>query len=176
MSKGSKRRYQIVRCRILAEFPGCFAPRGEACRPLAIGINTALAAAMPDLSTDEVQQALHQYTCAWRYKTAVAAGGPRYNLAGEIEGEVTPDDQAHAAAKLAAMKEAKKARGAAKKEARQVAHQALLAKHAADKAARLAAEAKAATPPKPVVKFTAGPRKLVIVEVKRRPIVRMVAR
>lgn len=64
-------------------------------KPLAIGTSDRLveAAAELGLTASDIQVAMRRYTAERSYLTAIAQCGPRYNLAGEVEGEV---DSSHA--------------------------------------------------------------------------------
>jgi sRNA-binding protein len=61
-------------------------------KPLALGTGERLgdAAAQMGLTRDDIQLALIRHTRSLSYLIAVAQGGARYNLYGEIEGEVDP--------------------------------------------------------------------------------------
>jgi sRNA-binding protein len=73
-------------------------------KPLKVGIGQELLAlaithpALSDLTRRSLRQALAAYTRAFRYRKALAAGGPRYDLAGQPAGEVTPEQQIQAKA------------------------------------------------------------------------------
>jgi sRNA-binding protein len=69
-------------------------------RPLKIGIHTDLIAAGV-LTSREVRHALHAYAARRMYLAAVAAGGFRFDLQGNLAGEVTPSEAAWAREKLA---------------------------------------------------------------------------
>lgn len=68
-------------------------------RPMAIGIGEMLAA---DIETRKLPGkgamlfALGRYATHAKYINAIAAGGPRYDLKGNICGEVTQEEQEHA--------------------------------------------------------------------------------
>ncbi|KLP39531.1 hypothetical protein ABR36_10900 [Enterobacter ludwigii] len=77
-------------------------------RPLAVGIMDAIAAELNamgigGLGTSRI--AVHHHTTRINYLRALAAGGPRYNLHGEPEGEVTAEQQQRAAETLKAIAE-----------------------------------------------------------------------
>ena len=81
-------------------FPACFNRTDP--RPLKIGLGEKVLAlagvhpALADLSRTQLRRALKVYTGAPAYRKALAKGGPRYDLAGQPDGEVTPDQQAFA--------------------------------------------------------------------------------
>jgi sRNA-binding protein len=83
--------------RLCQAFPACF--DRQAPKPLKIGLGEALLAlagvhpALADLSRTQLRRALKVYTGAPAYRKAVARGGPRYDLAGQAVGEVTPEQQ-----------------------------------------------------------------------------------
>jgi sRNA-binding protein len=88
---------------VLAElFPVFVAEPWQPHKPLAIGIDKQLLAT-GILKPFEVGQVLRAYCRRRMYQVALAAGGPRFNLAGNVAGEVTPEQQACAKASLAAM-------------------------------------------------------------------------
>ncbi len=116
--------------RIIAFFAAAFPPafvadKRAAHRPLKIGIHTDLVATGL-VTPREVRNALIVYTGRHQYQRAVSAGGPRFDLNGNIAGEVTQDQIEHALAAVASIE----ARAIAKvealrrqKAARQVARQ-----------------------------------------------------
>ena len=71
-------------------------------QPLKIGLGEELLAlagvhpALADLSRTQLRRALKVYTGALAYRKALVNGGPRYDLAGQPAGEVTPEQQAAA--------------------------------------------------------------------------------
>lgn len=76
-------------------------------RPLAVGIIDAIAAKLTTAGAGghgAVRFAMKSYTSNIRYIRALAAGGPRYNLHGEPEGEVTTEQRQRAAEALKLMK------------------------------------------------------------------------
>ncbi len=81
-------------------FPACFSR--SAPQPLKIGLGEELLAlagvhpALADLTRTRIRRALKVYTGMPAYRQALARGGPRYDLAGQPVGEVTPDQQADA--------------------------------------------------------------------------------
>jgi hypothetical protein len=88
--------------RLCATFPAVF--NRQTPKPLKIGIGQELLAgvgthpAFTDVTRKDLRRALAAYTRAFRYRQALAAGGPRYDLAGQPDGEVTPEQQALAQA------------------------------------------------------------------------------
>ncbi|MCP5158913.1 MAG: ProQ/FinO family protein [Gammaproteobacteria bacterium] len=88
--------------RLCATFPAVF--NRQTPKPLKVGIGQevlVLAGVHPaftDLARKDLRRALAAYTRAFRYRKALAAGGPRYDLDGQPAGEVTPEQQAHAQA------------------------------------------------------------------------------
>jgi sRNA-binding protein len=84
--------------RLCAAFPACF--DRTAPRPLKIGLGEELLAlagvhpALADLSRTQLRRALRVYTTAPAYRKALAKGGPRYDLARQPAGAVTPEQQA----------------------------------------------------------------------------------
>ncbi|CDI04636.1 putative Fertility inhibition FinO-like protein [Candidatus Competibacter denitrificans Run_A_D11] len=86
--------------RLCAAFPDLFHRRTP--KPLKIGLGAELMAlagvhpALADLTRTRIRWALKVYTGAAAYRSALAKGGPRYDLAGQPAGEVTPEQQAFA--------------------------------------------------------------------------------
>ena len=79
--------------RLCAAFPACFSRTAP--QPLKISLGDEVLA-LADLSRTQVRRALKVYTGSPAYRKALARGGPRYDLAGQPAGEVTPDQQANA--------------------------------------------------------------------------------
>ncbi len=88
--------------RLCQIFPALF--NRQTPKPLKIGVGQELLAlagvhpALMDLNRMDLRRALKVYTRAFRYRQALAAGGPRYDLDGQPAGEVTPEQQANAQA------------------------------------------------------------------------------
>jgi sRNA-binding protein len=88
--------------RLCATFPALF--HRQTPKPLKMGVGQevlALAGTHPaftDLTRKDLRRALAAYTGTFRYRQALIAGGPRYDLAGQPVGEVTPEQQALAQA------------------------------------------------------------------------------
>jgi len=87
---------------ILAEpFPHCFVvDKRAAHRPLKVGIHADLVATGL-VTPRECRNALVVYTGRLQYQRAVAAGGPRFDLDGNVVGEVAADQIEHAVAAVA---------------------------------------------------------------------------
>jgi len=83
--------------RLCAAFPACF--DRQAPKPLKIGLGEEVMAlagvhpALADLTRTQIRRAIKVYTGASAYRKALARGGPRYDLAGQAVGEVTPEQQ-----------------------------------------------------------------------------------
>ncbi|MGY9520978.1 ProQ/FINO family protein [Citrobacter freundii] len=87
-----------------AHWPAAFSL--DAPRPLAIGTAELIAAdicARGITGAGKIRAAVAMYTRRATYLKALAAGGSRYNLAGEPEGEVTSEQQRLARENLSAM-------------------------------------------------------------------------
>lgn len=69
-------------------------------KPLKIGIRKDIRAALDGISGVRISRAVLLHIASPEYQKALAAGGPRYNLAGEPDGEVTAKEQRHAQAVL----------------------------------------------------------------------------
>jgi hypothetical protein len=63
-------------------------------RPLKIGVHEDIAAFLPQYTPQQIGRACSpRWTGRDRYLAALACGGPRYDLAADPAGEVTPDQQ-----------------------------------------------------------------------------------
>jgi hypothetical protein len=88
--------------RLCQLFPACF--NRLAPKPLKIGLGEELMAlagvhpALADLTRTRIRRAIKFYTSFSAYRKALAKGGPRYDLEGRPDGEVTPEQQAFAKA------------------------------------------------------------------------------
>ncbi|WP_157271684.1 ProQ/FINO family protein [Azohydromonas aeria] len=85
---------------LVEHYPALF----TSARPMAIGVGKVLdaerkAGRLP-LGIIPLKAGLSAWAASDAYVEALAGGGPRFNLAGEIEGEVTPEQVAHALKKL----------------------------------------------------------------------------
>ncbi|HIC6098491.1 TPA: ProQ/FINO family protein [Salmonella enterica subsp. enterica serovar Nagoya] len=103
---GTKRsRYKRKKLELLVtHWPAVFSL--DAPRPLAIGTAELISAEMCArgiTGAGKIRAAVAMYTRRASYLKALIAGGVRYNLAGEPEGEVTPEQQRLAQENLSAM-------------------------------------------------------------------------
>lgn len=89
---------QALLTEIMARWPQTFAPHPIPVRPLARGIGKVIAAQLPQSSAWVVHHAiaLWQRQRKTPYLQALIAGGPRYDLDGNPQGEVTPEEQERA--------------------------------------------------------------------------------
>jgi sRNA-binding protein len=93
---------QAVLTELRARWPQTFAPHPQPVRPLATGIGKVIAAQLPQVS----RRLVHQAIAFWQrqrktaYLEALSAGGPRYDLEGQPQGEVTPEQQQRAREEL----------------------------------------------------------------------------
>lgn len=80
----------------------------EAPVPLKVGILQDMAqnliARGETFGEGQIRNALTRYTHSWRYQSALAAGGARYNISGQPEGEVSAEQQQAASEELAMRK------------------------------------------------------------------------
>lgn len=94
----------------MAQWPRTFTPYPEPVRPLARGIGHVLAAQLPTVSKAMVHKAIsfwqHQRKALYLHR--VIAGGPRYDLDGNPQGEVTPEEQERARSELVAWRAARR--------------------------------------------------------------------
>lgn len=106
-------------------FPECFTTDRRQVKPLAIGIQKELRAALdadPALAETPnwlVKQALARYTRSPAYLEAIMAGTPRIDLHGRPAGEVTDEARQHAGNQ----REAQKARAAERRRSREQSRQ-----------------------------------------------------
>lgn len=90
---------------LLAEtFPKCFAVLETRRRPLKLGIHHDIVAAQPSLDTKLLRRALHRYTYCTAYWISLGRYQYRYDLNGDIAGEVSEEHRAGALAGIAALK------------------------------------------------------------------------
>lgn len=77
-------------------------------KPLKVGILEDMSQSLKDrgetFGEGQIKNALARYTRNWRYQTALAAGGARYNIAGQPEGDVTTEQQQKATEALNKLK------------------------------------------------------------------------
>jgi sRNA-binding protein len=100
-------RYEAVRAvlqDLMARWPQTFTLYPEPVRPLARGIGKVVTAQLPHGSRRLVSDAIAfwQRLRKTPYLQALIAGGPRYDLEGNPQDEVTPEQQAQARKDLAA--------------------------------------------------------------------------
>ena len=69
-------------------------------KPLKIGVRQEIRAALEGVSGVRISRAILLHIASPEYQAALAAGGARYNLAGEPDGEVTQKEASHAKAVL----------------------------------------------------------------------------
>lgn len=144
--------------------------------PLAIGINDALCAAMPDIGAGPIRRALAYWCNRPRYLSVLAAGAERHGLDG-VQGVVTEEQAADAAERLKTLQALFKEKEEAKRKAEEAKKAAAERKKAAAAEKAQKAEAKKAkkakpaapppAPPKPAAE-TPKPAAPVIVVKKRR--------
>jgi ProP effector len=91
-----------VRNILVTRFPDCFAPKGEAKKPLKLGIGFDLLLALPELSSYSVNIALEDYTSGRKYCEALIPGAPRYSLDGFEAGIVSALEADHARKRIEA--------------------------------------------------------------------------
>jgi ProP effector len=95
---------QAVLKEIMERWPQTFSPHPLPVRPLATGTGQVIAAQLPEVSKTLVHQAIAfwQRQRKTPYLQALIAGGPRYDLDGNPQGEVTPEQQERARKDLVA--------------------------------------------------------------------------
>ena len=97
VGKIARRKHAEQTLRMLIEKYPAFARE----KPLKIGIIDDLRAALPDINGTHLYRAMTLHTNTVSYRRALAQGGPRYDLDGNVAGEVDAAQIAHAAARLA---------------------------------------------------------------------------
>lgn len=83
---------------LAGHYPRLFDPDGPL--PLALGIHNAMHLDC-GMSKTQVRRALRVWTLTLNYLSALAKGGPRYGIDGKPCGEITEQEQASAAERLA---------------------------------------------------------------------------
>jgi sRNA-binding protein len=102
-------------------------------RPLALGIHKEVALAMPTLTKEQISAAMRSYVANIAYCRACREGAARVNLMGHEVGVVTAAEPDNAAARVAGIKEwRKKKKAAAKEAAARAEAEALAAARAAE--------------------------------------------
>jgi len=85
-----------VREILCVRFPDCFAPKGEAKRPLKVGIGFDIMLEMPELSSYSIASMLEDYCVGRRYCENMIEGAPRIALDGSEVGFVSALEADHA--------------------------------------------------------------------------------
>jgi ProP effector len=95
---------QAVLKELMDRWPQTFSLHPQPVRLLATGIGQMIAAQLPEVSKTLVHQAIAfwQRQRKTPYLQALIAGGPRYDLDGNPQGEVTPEQQERAQKELIA--------------------------------------------------------------------------
>jgi sRNA-binding protein len=93
-----------------ARWPQAFPQTWSEIRPLARGVHQELATHFPETKLSLIKQSIARFQRSYdgAYWRAVLKGGPRYNLDGSPNGEVTPEEQEQATQNLATLKARKK--------------------------------------------------------------------
>lgn len=91
-----------VREILCVRFPKCFAPKGEAKRPLKVGIGFDILLALPELSSYSIGAALDDYCNGRTYCEIMVEGAARISLDGSEEGVVSALEANHAQKRLEA--------------------------------------------------------------------------
>jgi len=117
-----QRRFKEARVllqQIMARWPETYPSDGQAMRPLKIGIHYEVYAAMPETPKIRIREALDIWHGRYRvaYLRQLQAGRARYDLAGQVVGEVTAEDEARAQEQLKEVSARKRAKRPAHEEA-----------------------------------------------------------
>jgi len=162
---------QRVRALLAERWPALFDEKKPV--PLAIDINDALLAALPDVAADQLRRVLAKWCNRPHYLAALAAGADRHGPDGP-QGTVTEERAAAAAEQLKTLQDLFRARAKAKRKAEKAMRAAAKKKAEEKKQAEEAAaakQAKQAEPPPPPPKpapAAAKPAGPVIIVKKRR--------
>jgi ProP effector len=89
-----------LRAYLSERYPNAFKPKNAQKVPLKVGIRNDILAAHPELSKDEVNAALSDYTGGPKYLTHLQPGADRFDLGGAISGKVTDGEAARAKKRL----------------------------------------------------------------------------
>jgi sRNA-binding protein len=98
------RRGVVIRALLAERFPKCFAAKGQAKRPLKIGIHADIRKAAPDISIKELNRGLFDYTAGPRYLEAMTGGAVRVDLDGNDAGTVTAEEAGTSALRARGMR------------------------------------------------------------------------
>jgi sRNA-binding protein len=98
--------YHEIRAKFVEAFPAVFPPRGEAPKPLAIGVSkNIIASDALDIARWRQRMFLRIWTGRVEYLDALAKGGSRYALDGTPQGEITDAQRKDAEEKAILKKE-----------------------------------------------------------------------
>lgn len=75
-------------------------PTFRDCKPLAIRIDTAIMERFPEFEKKTLRSALRMHTAFTRYLKAMERASERFDLDGNVAGEVTEEQRAHASTTL----------------------------------------------------------------------------
>ena len=104
MSKKHARTKAVITV-LAVKFPNCFAVPDTRRRPLKVGIDADLLAALGDtIRRTELIRALAMYCSSEGYLERVLTGAWRIDLEGKLAGAVSADDEKHAKAKQAGIR------------------------------------------------------------------------
>lgn len=117
MSKRHPNRRQAAYQQLQATFPQVFPQDDAELQPLALSIRDEVSAWIHGQGVDEravraVRSAVQHHCSRQTYQQGVVAGGMRINLQGEPIEPVTPEGQAHAESRIAAMLASRAAKAA----------------------------------------------------------------
>ncbi|KAI5914899.1 ProQ/FINO family protein [Thauera sp. 2A1] len=75
-------------------------PTFRDCKPLALRIDKVIAERFPEFDRKSLRNALHMHTASTRYLKSMERASERFDLDGNVAGEVTEEQRTHAAATL----------------------------------------------------------------------------
>ncbi len=66
------------------------------CQPLAVGIHKAIKEKLPDIDAGQLRAAMKIHTASTKYLKVLSQGGSRFDLDGNVAGEVTAEQRTQA--------------------------------------------------------------------------------
>ena len=105
-------RVEQTRAALVERFPRAFAPKGAEKRPLKIGVDKDILAAMPEIGRRNLTWALEDYTRGPTYQRWLVEGAARVDLDGADAGTVSEHEAALARDRLSDIRKAMRANAA----------------------------------------------------------------
>lgn len=89
-----------IRAILASRWPQVFSPKGAEKRPLKVGILKDICVELPELSFQQVRNAITDYCFGPTYNRNVVEGAPRLDLQGKVAGHVTAEEAEYAAYRM----------------------------------------------------------------------------